>query len=42
MRTIPAELAERYESEGWWTRETVGELLAGGLSAAPEIGRAHV
>jgi acyl-CoA synthetase len=36
MRTIPAELAERYEAEGWWTRETLGDLLARGLRAAPE------
>lgn len=35
MRTIPAELVDRYEAEGWWTRETVGDLLARGLAAAP-------
>src|SRR6266545_1382056 len=35
MRTIPAELIKRYEAEGWWTRDTVGDLLAYGLKAAP-------
>ncbi|GAA4983998.1 AMP-binding protein [Yinghuangia aomiensis] len=36
MRTIPAELVERYEAEGWWTRDSVGDLLARGLAAAPD------
>ncbi|NUS55461.1 MAG: AMP-binding protein [Streptomycetaceae bacterium] len=36
MRTIPAELVERYEAEGWWTGESVGDLLARGLAAAPD------
>src|SRR5215475_11401331 len=36
MRTIPAELVKRYEAEGWWTRDTMGDLLARGLRAAPE------
>ncbi|MDT3443330.1 MULTISPECIES: AMP-binding protein [unclassified Pseudofrankia] len=36
MRTIPAELVKRYEAEGWWTRETLGDLLAAGLAAAPD------
>lgn len=35
MRTIPAELVERYEAEGWWTPDTIGDLLARGLAAAP-------
>ncbi|GAB2825182.1 AMP-binding protein [Actinocorallia aurea] len=35
MRKIPAELVRRYEAEGWWTRETIGDLLARGLAAAP-------
>ncbi|NEC85425.1 AMP-binding protein [Streptomyces sp. SID12501] len=34
-RTVPAELAKRYEAEGWWTRDTLGDLLAHGLTAAP-------
>jgi acyl-CoA synthetase (AMP-forming)/AMP-acid ligase II len=37
MRTMPAELIERYEAEGWWTRETIGDLLAYGLDAAPDV-----
>jgi acyl-CoA synthetase len=36
MRTIPTELVNRYEAEGWWTRDTLGDLLAGGLAAAPD------
>jgi acyl-CoA synthetase len=36
MRTIPADLVRRYEVEGWWTRDTMGDLLARGLAAAPE------
>ncbi|SEG85119.1 Acyl-CoA synthetase (AMP-forming)/AMP-acid ligase II [Thermomonospora echinospora] len=35
LRTIPAELVQRYEAEGWWTRDTLGDLLARGLQAAP-------
>ncbi|NUU26351.1 MAG: AMP-binding protein, partial [Streptomycetaceae bacterium] len=37
-RTIPEELAERYASEGWWTRETLGDLVTAGLAAAPDTG----
>ena len=36
MRTIPAELVKRYEAEGWWTRDTMGDLLSRGLRAAPQ------
>jgi acyl-CoA synthetase len=38
VRNIPVELTERYEAEGWWTRETLGEMLAGGLTASPDTG----
>lgn len=37
MRTIPLELVEKYEREGWWTRETIADLLVRGLAAAPDI-----
>lgn len=37
MRKIPADLVRRYESEGWWTRETLGDVLSTGLSAATDI-----
>ena len=37
MRPVPVELARRYEREGRWTRETVGELLARGLAAARDV-----
>ncbi|MGW0181220.1 AMP-binding protein [Nocardia sp. NPDC003345] len=35
-RVIPPELAARYRDAGWWSDETLGELLARGLAAAPE------
>jgi acyl-CoA synthetase (AMP-forming)/AMP-acid ligase II len=35
MRIIPAELARRYEQDGWWTPDTLGDLVACGLAAAP-------
>ena len=35
MRNIPDELVKRYEREGWWTPDTLGDLLARGLAAAP-------
>ena len=38
MRSIPVELTKRYETQGWWTHETLGELLAQGLSANPDTG----
>ncbi|MFB1298026.1 AMP-binding protein [Mycobacterium sp. pW049] len=38
MRTIPAELVRRYEQEGHWTRETLGDLLARGLADSPDTG----
>jgi acyl-CoA synthetase len=31
IRTIPADLAERYRDEGWWMPETLGQMLARGL-----------
>lgn len=38
MRNIPVELVSRYEQSGWWTRETLGQVLAGGLHAAGDTG----
>lgn len=34
-RVIPAELVERYTTNGWWTQETIADLLSQGLHAAP-------
>ncbi|MEU1511459.1 AMP-binding protein [Streptomyces sp. NPDC005811] len=34
LRPVPPELAARYEAEGWWTHETLGDLLTKGLAAA--------
>ncbi|MCT7660558.1 AMP-binding protein [Mycobacterium deserti] len=42
MRKIPEELTKRYEDEGWWTRDTLGELIARSLRANPDTGfRVH-
>jgi acyl-CoA synthetase (AMP-forming)/AMP-acid ligase II len=38
VRHVPAELTERYVAEGWWVPETLGQLLARGLEAAPDTG----
>ncbi|WP_328392902.1 AMP-binding protein [Nocardia sp. NBC_00416] len=35
MRKVPPELALRYREAGWWADETLGELLARSLAAAP-------
>ncbi|MBV8965152.1 MAG: AMP-binding protein [Mycobacteriaceae bacterium] len=35
-RSIPAALAKRYTAEGWWTSDTLGDLLARGLAACPD------
>jgi len=35
MRQIPDELVARYQDSGWWTSDTLGDLLARGLAAAP-------
>lgn len=38
MRNIPVELRKHYEDQGWWTQDTLGELLARGLAANPDTG----
>lgn len=38
MRKIPADLVRHYEEQGWWTRETLGDLLAAGLAAGTDVG----
>ena len=37
MRTVSADLARRYEAAGWWTRDTIGDMLARGMAAAPDL-----
>jgi acyl-CoA synthetase len=34
-RTIPAGLERRYRAAGWWTEESLGQLIARGLGEAP-------
>ncbi|CAN5348789.1 AMP-binding protein [soil metagenome] len=36
MREIPAGLREHYLQQGWWTPDTLGDLLAAGLAGAPD------
>ncbi len=38
MRNIPDELVKRYVEEGWWTQDTLGDLIARGLNASPDAG----
>ncbi|MGC4963258.1 AMP-binding protein [Gordonia sp. DT101] len=35
-RQVPTELAEKYVANGWWTDETLGDLLSDGLAASPD------
>jgi acyl-CoA synthetase len=35
-RRVAPELVQRYEDEGWWTGDTLGDLLAGGLERNPQ------
>ncbi|MEE3849445.1 AMP-binding protein [Gordonia sp. LSe1-13] len=35
-RQIPVELTEKYVANGWWTKETVGDIISDGLTAAPD------
>ncbi|MEU1950968.1 AMP-binding protein [Nocardia rhamnosiphila] len=37
LRRVPPDLARRYREAGWWTDETLGEILARGLAAAPGV-----
>ena len=36
-RTIPAALRKRYESAGWWTSETLGDLLSTAVEARKDV-----
>jgi len=38
MRTIPVELTKRYVEKGWWTQDTLGDLIARGLRRSPDAG----
>ncbi|WNM31894.1 AMP-binding protein [Streptomyces sp. Li-HN-5-11] len=37
LRPLPSPLVARYEAAGWWTRETLGDLLARGLAKAEGV-----
>ncbi|UNB54762.1 AMP-binding protein [Mycolicibacterium sp. YH-1] len=36
MRKIPEALVKHYEAQGWWTSETLGDVLARGLAEVPD------
>src|SRR5690242_18781705 len=38
MRKIPVELTKRYQDEGWWTQDTLGDLVARGLKDNSDAG----
>jgi acyl-CoA synthetase len=41
-RHVPDHLVKRYTEQGWWTSETLGELVASGLANNPDVGfRVH-
>ena len=35
LRTVPEALVERYIDEGWWTDDSLGDLVAEGLASMP-------
>jgi acyl-CoA synthetase len=37
MRMIPSALSDNYIQQGWWTQDTIGDLLTRGLLAAPDL-----
>jgi acyl-CoA synthetase (AMP-forming)/AMP-acid ligase II len=37
LRTVPPELVAHYEESGWWTDETLGDLLAAGLAESRDV-----
>jgi non-ribosomal peptide synthetase component E (peptide arylation enzyme) len=37
-RSVPEALVSRYQAKGWWTQETLGDLIANGLAASPNVG----
>ncbi|RDH77181.1 AMP-dependent synthetase [Mycolicibacterium moriokaense] len=36
-RTIPKALRERYEAQGWWTSETLGDLVSGAVQPRRQL-----
>ena len=37
LRTVPAELRERYLAEGWWTDLTFAGFMERQITAAPDL-----
>ena len=38
LRAVPADLAQRYRDEGWWTDATLGQVVADGLGGMGHAG----
>src|SRR6185436_18389803 len=37
LRTAPADVAQRYRDAGWWTDQTLGEMVAEGLAGKSDV-----
>jgi acyl-CoA synthetase len=37
LRTVPEHLVKQYHAEGWWTDDTLGEMVATGLAASGSV-----
>ena len=37
LRDVPTELIDRYLAEGWWTDETLGQMVANGLEEMKDV-----
>jgi acyl-CoA synthetase (AMP-forming)/AMP-acid ligase II len=37
LRSVPADLEQRYRDEGWWTDETLGQTVAQGLATMGDL-----
>ena len=37
LRTVPEERARRYKDEGWWTDQTLGEMVEAGLARVGDL-----
>ncbi len=37
LRSVPPELVERYRAEGWWTDDTLGDMVADGMARMGEV-----
>jgi acyl-CoA synthetase len=38
LRSVPQDLADRYRAEGWWTDDSLGQMVAHGLGSMGDVG----